>query len=126
VITSAPFHGLYKPAAGSAGNPFGIASLWEWWEPSRESYADNDPMGTLTGRFAAKNFTSSGVSRPIFKAGVLNGLGVADYSSQSWAGVDASALSAGHRFYVVEATNDPGVVGTSTPGRFGTSASLGN
>lgn len=111
--------------AGTIASDFGIASMWEWWEPSRETaYVNNDPMGTLTGQFAGKNFTAAGASRPIYKTGVLNGLAVADYALQGWNGVDASALTAGHILYVVKAANDPGVSGTNQLWRIGTSASL--
>jgi hypothetical protein len=100
--------------------PSSIPNIWEWWEPSRDTYNDNDPMGLLTGQFAGKNFTGSGATRPTFKANILNGLGVANFSSQSMTGPDASALTAGQIFIVLKADNDPGLSDGSTPEAFGT------
>lgn len=109
--------------AGGGGNPFGIASLWEWWEPSRDGFNDNDTISVLTGQFAGKNFARAVGNRPVYKANILNGLGVADFAAgggQALEGPNASALTAGHMFLVILARNDPGVLGRATPWRIGT------
>lgn len=124
MIARPPFTGFFKPAtAGTPAGPSAIANIWEWWEPSRESYANNDPISTLTGQFAAKNFTSSGTQRPTYKTGILNGMAVADFNStnsQNMSGPNASALTAGHLFFVLKAANDPGVITQNTPWWIGT------
>jgi hypothetical protein len=83
------------------------------------------PMGTLTGQFAGKNFTSSGTERPTFKANQLNGLAVADVGASvrnGWSGVNGSALTAGHIFLIVKAVNDPGIASRNQLWNIGTGA----
>lgn len=93
--------------------PSDLSSIWEWWEPGRESFADNDPIGTLTGQFApgtGHNFTQSdGGKKPIFKEGILNGHGIArfDGSNDEMVGANPSGLSAIHFFVVVKIDADP-------------------
>jgi hypothetical protein len=113
----------YLLAPAGPAVPSTLSSIWEWWEPSRDSYADNDPMGTLTGQFAAKNFTSAGTDRPTFKTNQLNGLAVADVGAsvrQGWSGVDGTALTAGHIFLIVKAVNDPGIASRNQLWNIGT------
>lgn len=116
---------LISPSAPA--DPSTISSIWDWWEPSRESLSDNDPISTLNGQFAAKTFTQTGVNRPTFKANILNSLGVADFvvtpNPSSMTGPDASALTAGQVFLVIKVPSDPGVFGENTPWRIGTDGS---
>ena len=110
--------------------PSDLASIWDWWEPSREGLADTDPIATLTGQVApgaGHNFTQGTLAnRPTYKANQLNGLGIADFlngvDADYMIGVDPSALTAAHLFIVIKADADP--PGTSiVPWKFGTSAS---
>jgi hypothetical protein len=117
---------LMAGAAASASTPSGIANIWEWWEPSREGLANNDPIGTLTGQVSpggSHDFTQpTGARQPIFIDSVLNGLGIARFTAASthWMnGVNANALTAIHFFVVVQIPTDPPAT-TQVPWRFGT------
>lgn len=100
----------FVTAGGGGATPSDIANIWDWWEPSRDTYNNNDPMPTLTGQFAAHNFTSTGSNRPIYTTNVLNSLAVSTHTAsslQGWSGVNTLALTAGHGFIVVKINNDP-------------------
>lgn len=124
--SASPSSSPSSSASASAPPPFSpssLASIWEWWEPSRDTYNDNDTISLLTGQFASKNFARDVGNRPVYKANILNGLGVADFAAgggQALEGPNASALTAGHMFLVILARNDPGVLGRATPWRIGT------
>lgn len=112
-------------ASPSASGPDAIPNIWDWWEPRLEGLANNDPIGTLTGQFAANNFTASGTARPTYLTAILNGEGVGqwDGSSDLMTGVNPSALTAGHLFLLVKVDADPPPgVGTSGLWRVGTAA----
>lgn len=95
-------------AGGGITTPSDLADIWEWWEPSREGFSDNDAIGTLTGQFAAgsgHNWTQSTAgNKPTYKDSILNGLGIArfDGSSDRMISVNPTALTAVHIFAVVK------------------------
>jgi hypothetical protein len=92
----------------SITTPSDLASIWEWWEPSREAFSDNDLIGTLTGQVSpgsGHNFTqSTSGEKPTYKASILNSLGVARFDGvDNWLhNVNPSSLSAAHVFIVVK------------------------
>ncbi len=109
-------------------DPSTIASIWEWWEPSREGLNDTDPIAQLTGQFApgaGHNWTQAAAgAKPTYMANQLNGLGVADFSSagtiDDLANVDPSALTGAHAFFVIKSDDDP-PASSKIPWLFGTS-----
>lgn len=115
----------YGGAAPPPDDPSTIASIWDWWEPSREGLANNDPISTLTGQVspgAGHNFTQTLTARPTFIDSVVNGLGVArfDGSNDFMGSVNPSALTAAHLWMVIKVVVQNHVSGTWD---FGTSAS---
>lgn len=93
--------------------PADVASMWEFWEPRLEGLNDNDPIGQLTGQIApgsGHNFTQSNSSKkPVYKANIVNGQGVArfDGSDDEMVGANPSGLSAVHFFVVIKIDADP-------------------
>jgi hypothetical protein len=109
----------HRGAAAGAGTPTAIPDIWEWWEPSRESYANNDPITNLNGQANNRDMGNvSGGKEPVFKTNQLNGLAVAEFTGQSIGPLGSdkgtflqvptmAALTASHVFFVIKATNDP-------------------
>lgn len=105
--------------------PSDLADIWEWWEPSRGGFADNDDIATLAGEVApgaGHDFTAGATVEPVYKENILNGLGVARFNgtTEFMDAVDPSALTAAHLFMVIK------VVTEDTGGgvwQFGTSGS---
>jgi hypothetical protein len=103
---------MKNPAGGGVApiNPSDQTDIWEWWEPSREAYANNAEITTLHGQKNGRDMTGFFAGfNPIMKTGILNGLAVADCPSgfKSWNGPNMSALSAAHIFAVVKFDADP-------------------
>lgn len=92
-------------------DPEELPDIWEWWEPSREvGLDDTDPMPTLTGQHAGKNFTqASAGNRPSYLTDQLNSLAIAQLpSGKYWNnGPDMSSLTAAHFFMVIKVPLDP-------------------
>lgn len=104
--------------AGSITDPSDLDDIWEWWEPGRETFADNDPIGTLTGQFApgsGHNWTGSGGTRPIYKDAIVNGHGVARFDGidDEMQSVDPTALTAIHFFAVLRIVDETPVASKS-------------
>lgn len=113
--------------APSITDPSELADIWEWWEPSRESFADNDPIGTLTGQFApgtGHNWTQTGGARPTYKDAILNGHGIArfDGSDDEMVSVNPTALTAVHFFAVIRMDSNTPALGKSGTWSFGISS----
>lgn len=96
-------------AAGGSAPPSGLASIWMWGEPSRETgLVNNDPMGTLTDQSGnGRHFTqATGSLKPLYKTSILNSLACARGEGNSggvplhWSGPSMAALTAGHVFAV--------------------------
>lgn len=108
--------------------PSDLPSIWEWWEPSRESFSDNDAIGTLTGQFApgsGHNWgQSTGSQKPIYKASIVNGHGVArfDGTDDEMTGANPTALTAVHFFAVIKMVSNTPASGKSGTWSFGTSS----
>lgn len=105
-------NGAGTVSGGAITDPSDLDDIWEWWEPSRESFADNDPIGTLTGQLApgtGHNWTMTGGSRPTFKTAILNGHAIArfDGTDDRMISVNPTALTAIHMFAVIKIDNDP-------------------
>lgn len=113
-------------AAPPPDDPSTIASIWEWWEPSRGGFADNDAITTLAGEVApgsGHDFTQSTVGlKPTYKASILNGLGIArfDGTDDSLQNVNPSALTAAHLWMVIKVATETAATGMW---QFGTSGS---
>lgn len=113
---------------GGGSNPTfpTITDVWEWWEPERGGFADNDAIGTLVGQVApgaGHDFVQATAgNKPTFKTGIVNGLGVArfDGATDYLEDVDPSALTAAHLFIVIKPVVETHVGGVWD---FGTSAS---
>jgi len=110
MITRPPLSGIIGPTSASVPSittPSELADIWEWWEPSRGSFADNDPIGTMAGQKSpgtGHDFTQTTSSeRPIYKDAILNSLGVVRFNgTNQWLhNVNPSSLSAAHLFIVV-------------------------
>src|SRR6185436_6720197 len=99
--------------ASTINTPSDLASIWEYWEPSRNSFSDNDPIGTMAGQVVpgtGHNWTqSSAGAKPTYKASILNGLGIArfDGTDDELQGANPTALTAEHMFVVLKIDNDP-------------------
>jgi len=106
-------------AAPSITTPSDLPSIWEWWEPSRNGFSDNDAIGTIAGQVApgtGHNWGQSSASlKPTYKAGILNGLGIArfDGSNDEMSDVAVTGLTAAHLSIVVKIDNDPPAGGKS-------------
>jgi hypothetical protein len=104
---------VFAAAAPSISTPSDLASVWEWWEPSRNGFSDNDAIGTMPGQVSpgsGHNWTQSSASlKPTYKANIVNGLGVArfDGSDDTLANVNWTALTSVHFFAVLKIDNDP-------------------
>jgi hypothetical protein len=101
---------LSLPVAGGVVPPTDIPGIWEWWEPSREAYANGAEITTLVGQANARNMTGFAATFiPTMATGVLNGLAVANCptGTKSWLGPNMSALTAAHLFAVVKVDTDP-------------------
>lgn len=120
-------------AAGTVGapsitDPSELADIWEWWEPSRESFSDNDPIAQLTGQVApgsGHNWTQSSAGlKPTYKASIINGHGVArfDGTDDEMQDVNPTALTAVHLLAVIKIDNDPPAAGKSGLWSFGSGA----
>jgi hypothetical protein len=109
----------YRSAAVVDDTPTAIADIWEWWEPSREAYANNAPITNLNGQANNRDMGNvSGSKEPIFKTNQLNSLAVAEFTGQTIGPLGSdkgtflqitsmSALTASHVFFVIKALNDP-------------------
>jgi hypothetical protein len=109
----------HRGTVAGAGTPTAIADIWEWWEPSRESYSNGDPITNLNGQANNRDMANvSGSKRPEFVTNVLNSLAVARFTGQSIGPLGSdkgtflqiptmSGLTASHVFFVIKALNDP-------------------
>lgn len=107
----------YVHGAGAPAPPAfpSIASIWDWWEPDRGGFANNDPIGTLVGQVApgsGHNFVQGTAgAKPTFVTNQINGLGIARFAvagTADWMnGVNPSALTAVHCFIVRLIPADP-------------------
>lgn len=90
-------------------NPSDLDEIWEWWEPSREAYANDAEIATLVGQANARDMTGFFAGFiPIMKTAVLNGLAVAECQTQkSWVGPDMTVLTAANIFALVKFDADP-------------------
>lgn len=115
----------YALGTGGGGGPPTfptLASIWEWWEPSRNSLTPDAAIANMAGQVApgAGHDFSRASGQPIYKDNIINGLGVARFTNQILENVDPSALTAAHLFMVVKMVTE----GTATgPWKWGTSAS---
>lgn len=116
-------------ASVGGSTPSSIASIWEWWEPSREvGLVDNDPMGQLTGQANGRHWTESNASnKPTFKENQINStLAAVRFAGSPRAfgtGPNMSALTEGHIFLIVKIDNDPAAASaTSGLWKIGTDA----
>lgn len=105
--------------------PSDLADIWEWWEPSREAFSDNDAIGTMAGQFApgsGHNWTQGTAgSKPTYKASIVNGHGVArfDGSDDVMGSVDPTALTAVHMFVVIKMDSNTPAAGKGGQWSFG-------
>lgn len=52
--------------------PTDYANLSGWWDASQESFANNDPVGTITDKSGnSRNLTGAGAARPTFKTAMF-------------------------------------------------------
>lgn len=99
--------------------PFDTSLLWDWWEPSRELYADNDTMPVLHGLLHGQHWTQVTSSYyPTFKTAIINSLAVSRHvlgaTPKAWTGPSMKTLKAAHLFIIVKINNDPPASATKT------------
>lgn len=120
----------YVFGGGGGATPSDIANIWEWWEPSRDTYNNNDPVSLLTGQVSpgvGHNWVqATGTAQPVYLSNQLNGLGIVDFphvaGGDYLSDVNPSALTAAHFFIVLKVDNDPPAT-AQVPWKFGTSGS---
>lgn len=128
--SASPSHSTSPSSSASPSSaittPSDLADIWEWWEPSREGFSDNDSIGTLNGQFASgigHDWEQSSSSlKPTYKAGIVNGLGIArfDGTDDEMSSVNPTALTAVHLFAVVKMDSNTPAAGKSGLWSFGT------
>ena len=111
IITRPALSGSINPSFGIAPiNPSDLTDIWEWWEPSRESYTNGQEIATLVGQKNARNMTGffAGFT-PLMSTNVLNGLAVASCPTgfKSWTGPNMTALTAADILALVKFDADP-------------------
>lgn len=113
-------------ATGTISAPFtpsALPDIWEWWEPRLEGLANNDPLTTLTGQVSPGTGHNWVTGDPAtYLTNQINGLGAAQFTAANGdvlLGVNPSALTAAHVFFVAKGFTDsqPG-----SPWGFGTAA----
>jgi len=101
-------------AANSFTTPSDIESIWEWWEPSRDTGTDGVGLQTLTGQKNGRNWTQATAgSRPLYDTtNALNGQAVIHCDARYYDGPDMTGIGSGtgssktaHVFIVVKADN---------------------
>lgn len=111
-IVVPPFTGFVGPATSADAVPSTISDIWDWWEPSREAYANNDPLTGLTGQKGGNDMTDpvAGTAfRGVYLSNFLNGLGVARFTGADHLDLPVFPGGSGHTFLVVKIDNDPPV-----------------
>lgn len=121
-----PFHARRRPALLSKPfNPADWGTVWTDLDPNALGLSDGDPIVQFTdqsgnGRHGTQ---PTSASRMTYRAGVLNGRGVAegDGVDDVYFMPDASALSAATAFVVFKLDNDPPTVSQGGMWRFDSS-----
>ena len=91
------FQGSGTVTGGGFSTPSDIASIWDWWEPSRDTGTNGVGLQTLTGQKNSRNWTqTTSGSRPLYDTtNALNGNAVIHCDARYYDGPDMTGIGSG-------------------------------